>query len=75
MKEIVQNQADQAPQAPAQGFLSEVRGYISKDGEYLTLVLPGNMRVRKHRNWFLSMLGVPFVPKAAARTEAQARKG
>ena len=64
MKKNVPTQ-DQAQQPPVQGFIADLRAYLSADGEYLNLVLPGNMRVRKHKNFFLSILGVPFVPKAA----------
>lgn len=46
-----------------QGFYAQPRAYLSKDGEYLTLVLPGNMIVRKHVNFFKAILGVPFTPK------------
>jgi hypothetical protein len=35
-----------------QGFFAQPRAYLSKDGEYLTLVLPGNMIVRKHVNFY-----------------------
>lgn len=48
-----------------QGFVGEVRGYLTRDGEYLTIVLPGVGRVTKHRNWFLALLGLPFTPKRA----------
>ena len=36
----------------SQGFFAEPRAFLSNDGQYLTLVLPGNMRVRKHVNFF-----------------------
>ena len=38
-------------QTKTQGFFAEPRAYLSKDGEYLTLVLPGNMLIRKHVNF------------------------
>lgn len=53
-----------------QGFIADVRAYLSKDGEYLTLVLPGNMRVRKHVNFLKKILGVPFTPKARVENVA-----
>jgi len=71
MKKNAQPQ-DATQAQPAQGFLSDIRAYVSSDGEYLTLVLPGNMRVRKHRNFYLALLGVAFVPKAAQRAAADA---
>ena len=60
-KNTTQNSSQQG-----QRFYAEPHIYISKDGEYLTLVLPGNIAVRKHVNYFKSILGVPFVPKAKA---------
>ena len=48
-----------------QGFYAQPRAYLSKDGQYLTLVLPGDMRIRKSVNWFKKILGVPFIPKGA----------
>ena len=33
-----------------QGFYAQPRAYLSKDGQYLTLILPGDMRVRKNVN-------------------------
>ena len=50
-------------QPRGQGFFAQPRAYLSKDGEYLTLVLPGNMIVRKHVNFFKAILGVPFTRK------------
>ena len=49
---------------PNQGFYAQPRAYLSKDGEYLVLVLPGNQIVRKHVNWFKSIMGLPFERKA-----------
>ena len=46
-----------------QGFFAQPRAFLSKDGEYLTLVLPGNMLVRKHVNFYKKLLGVAFIPK------------
>jgi len=43
---------------------------LSRDGEYLTLVLPGNMLVRKHVNFYKKLLGVPFTPKATLESVA-----
>lgn len=57
---------------PAQGFHSDVRAFLSRDGEYLTLVLPGNMRVTKHKNWYLSLLKQEWTPKAAQRSATAA---
>ena len=45
-----------------QGFFAQPRAFLK--GEYLTLVLPGNMIVRKHVNFYKAILGVPFTPKA-----------
>jgi hypothetical protein len=46
-----------------QSFFAQPRAYLSKNGEYLTLVLPGNMIVRKHVNFYKAILGVAFTPK------------
>lgn len=51
---------------PAQGFYAQPKAFLSKDGEYLTLVLPGDMKVRKHVNFFKAILGVPYTPKPKA---------
>ena len=53
-----------------QGFFAQPRAYLSKDGEYLTLVLPGGMLVRKHRNFFLHILGVPYQKKVATEPQS-----
>lgn len=55
-----------------QGFFAQPRAFLSKDGEYLTLTLPGGMLVRKHRNFFLHVLGVPYERKSASKAVAQA---
>ena len=47
-----------------QGFFAEPRIFLTKDGEYLIHVLPGNMIVRKHVNFYKKILGMEFVPKA-----------
>ncbi len=36
---------------------------LSKDGQYLTLILSNNVRVRKHVNYFKAILGIPFVAR------------
>jgi len=48
-----------------QGFYAEPRFFLSRDGEYLVIALPGNMYVRKHVNFYKKLLGVAFTPKAA----------
>ena len=50
-----------------QRFFADPKAYLSKDGEYLSLVLPGNLVVRKHVNYFKSVMGLPFTPKAQAK--------
>ena len=47
-----------------QRFFANPRAYLSKDSEYLTLVLPGNLLIRKHINFYKRILGIPFTPKA-----------
>ena len=46
-----------------QGFQAEPRIFLSRDGEYLIHVLPGNMIVRKHIDFYKKVLGMEFVPK------------
>lgn len=48
---------------------------LSKDGQYLTLILPNSVRVRKHVNYFKAILGISFVAKREqiASTEAASR--
>lgn len=60
----------QAQNTQNQGFYAQPRAFLSKDGEYLTLVLPGNMYVRKHVNYFKSLLGIPFTPKSKVESVA-----
>ena len=64
-----ETQAQNSNSAPAQGFYAQPRAYLSKDGEYLTLVLPGNMIVRKHVNFFKAILGVPYTAKTKSAGE------
>lgn len=42
---------------------------IYKKGDYLILVLPGNVLVRKHVNYFKKILDVPFAPVAKVHPE------
>lgn len=60
-----QNQTSQV-----QGFMAEPKVYLSKDGEYLVHLLPGNMVVRKHVNFYKKVLGVEFAPKKAKKSVA-----
>ena len=49
-----------------QRSFADPKAYLSKDGEWLSLVLPDNVIVRKHVNYFKSVMGLPFTPKAKA---------
>ena len=53
----------------SQGFYAQPRVFLTKDGEYLVHLLPGNMVVKKHVNFYKAILTVPFTPKAR-RAEA-----
>jgi hypothetical protein len=44
-------------------YVDKTNAFVSRDGEYLTHVLPGNVRIRKHVNFYKALLKVPFVPK------------
>ena len=57
--ETNQNNSTQ-DQGKATGFYAQPRAYLSRDKQYLTLVLPGNMLVRKHVNFFKAVMGLPF---------------
>ena len=56
----------------SQGFYAQPRAFLSKNGEYLTLALPGNMYIRKHVNWFKAILGVAYSPVAPKGNEPKA---
>jgi len=56
----------------SQGFFGDVRAYLSQDRQYLTLVTPAG-RIRKHVNFFKSILGIEFTPKAKMPTALGAR--
>jgi len=45
------NQKQEQTNSRNQGFFAEPRFFLSRDGEYLTISLPGNMFVRKHINF------------------------
>jgi hypothetical protein len=46
-------------------YIDNTKAFVSRDGEYLTHVLPGNVRIRKHVNYYKALLQIPFVPKKA----------
>lgn len=52
------------------GFYIQPKAFLSKDGEYLTLILPGNIIVRKHVNYFKAIFGIDFTPKGNAKSVA-----
>ena len=52
--------ASSQDQGKMQGFYAQPRAYLSRDKQYLTLILPGNMLVRKHVNFFKAVMGLPF---------------
>ena len=60
----METQQKQSQKDKNQAVFADPRAYLSKDGEYLTLVLPGNLIVRKHVNFYKSVMGLPFTPKA-----------
>ena len=70
-----ETQAQNTNSIPVQGFYAQPRAYLSKDGEYLTLVLPGNMIVRKHVNFFKAILGVAYTRKTKAASEGVEANG
>ena len=54
-------------QTTTQDTFVQPRCYLSRDGNYLILVLPGNQVIRKHVNYFKQILQVPYerVPRKA----------
>jgi hypothetical protein len=66
-----QNQTNN--QTTREGFYVEPRAYLSRDGEYLTLVLPGNIIVRKHVNYYKQILGIVYTPKSKPQQEEPGR--
>ncbi len=61
--------------AQTQGFQAPIRAYLSKDGQYLTHVLPGGMRITKHVNFYKAILGVTFTPKTKSAGEGVEANG
>lgn len=57
--------------APMSQFI-EPRAFLSRDGEYVTLVLPGNLLIRKHVHFFKKVMGIPFTPKKVNVSTPQA---
>ena len=49
------------PNTPLQYI--EPKAFLSRNGEYISLLLPNGMIIRKHINFFKKIMGVPFVPK------------
>jgi hypothetical protein len=43
------------------GQYMEAKAYFNKDKTYITLVLPNNIRVRKHVNFYKHLLEMPYV--------------
>jgi hypothetical protein len=43
------------------GKYMEAKAYFNKDKTYITLVLPNNIRVRKHINFYKHLLEMPYV--------------
>lgn len=55
-----QNNNTQA-ETKAQSQFVEPKAYLK--GEYLTLVIGGNIVIRKHVNYYKKILGIEFTPK------------
>ena len=56
--------AEKREYTPRLGLHAKVRMSLSKDGQWVTLYLPGNMgRVSNHRNAYLHILGLPYEKK------------
>ena len=64
----METQTNQDQGTKIQGFYAEPRVFLSKDGQYVIHVLPGNMMVRKHVNFYLKVLGIEFTPKAKQKS-------
>lgn len=47
-------------QNQTKGVFVEPKVYLSKDRNYITLVLPGNILLRKPCNYFKAVMGLPY---------------
>lgn len=63
------NEIQAETKTQTKGNFVEPKVYLSKDGEFITLVLPGNQLVRKHVNYFKAIMKIPFIAKS--QPEAQ----
>ena len=52
-------------------FVEPKKVVVKDNSEYITLVLPNGMAVRKHFNFFKALMKVPYTPKSSS-TEAAA---
>ncbi len=52
---------------PRLGLQAKIRLGVSKDGQWVTIYLPGNMgQIRNHRNAYMHILGLPYEKKSKA---------
>jgi hypothetical protein len=66
-KAPAEKMAEKADYKPRLGMHAKVRVGISKDGEWVTLYLPGNMgRISNHKNAYLHILKLPYERKTRA---------
>ncbi len=49
----------------------EPKVFLSRNGEYLTMLLPGNLVIRKHVNYFKRLLNVAYEPKTKPQTMSE----
>ena len=61
------NQQAQSNQPKYQGEFVDAK-FVRK-GDYVLIFLANNKIVRKHINFYLAMLGVPFIPVAQAKAQ------
>lgn len=51
---------NQSQTSKSKAYFVEPRAYLSKDKKYLTLVLPGNLIIRKPCNFYKAVMGLPW---------------
>ena len=59
--------AEKREYVPRLGLQAKIRVSLSKDGQWVTIYLPGNMgRITHHRNAYLHAMGLPYEKKSRA---------
>lgn len=70
----MENKETNNQQAQARQLGEFIDAKFVRKGDYVLIFLPNNTIVRKHINFYLSMLGVPFTPVAQSKPSASQTK-